>query len=133
MSTTPPSGMNNTISGKEPDMHPSIRASDADRQHVVEALHQHTAAGRLSLDEFTERLDAAHRATTHGELAAITADLPAETPARRGGTGGPPLVSGVVAVLVLAFLLGLAGVAGLAGWGHMSTMTAAMSTLGGCH
>jgi ferric-dicitrate binding protein FerR (iron transport regulator) len=122
--------MNNTTSGKEPEMHPSIRASDADRQHVVQALHEHTAAGRLSLDEFTDRVDAAHRATTHGELAAITADLPAEPPTRRGGAGGLLLVAAVVAVLVLTLLL---GVAGLAGWSHMSTMTAAMSTMGRCH
>jgi hypothetical protein len=125
--------MNKTTSGKEPDMHPSIRASDADRQQVVQALHQHTAAGRLSLDEFTDRVDAAHRAATHGELAAITADLPAETLTQRGGSGGPLLVAAVVAVLVLALLLGLASVAGLAGWGHMHTMMAAMSTMGGCH
>jgi len=119
--------MNTTTAGKEPKMHPSIRASDADRQHVVEALHRHTAAGRLSLDEFTDRVDAAHRATTHAELAAITADLPAETPTLRGGAGNPLLAAAVVAVLVLALLLGLAG------WGHTHTMMAAMSTIGGCH
>ncbi len=110
-------------------MHPSIRASDADRQHVVEALQKHTAAGRLSLDEFTERLDAAHQATTYGELAAITTDLPPETTARHGATRGP-LVAAVIALLVLALLV---GVAALAGWGHMHTMTAAMTATGGCH
>jgi Domain of unknown function (DUF1707) len=111
-------------------MHPSIRASDADRQQVVEALHRHTATGRLSLDEFTERVDAAHRASTYGELAAVTADLPAEAATRRAGAGGPLLVAGVVAVLVLALLLGAAG---LAGWGHTHTMMAAMTSMGGCH
>jgi hypothetical protein len=111
-------------------MHPSIRASDADRQHVVDALHQHTAAGRLSLDEFTERLDAALQATTYGELAAITADLPAETLPRHGGVASPLLLAAVVAVLVLALLLGAAG---LAGWGHTHTMMTAMTTMGGCH
>jgi len=110
-------------------MHPSIRASDADRQHVIEALQEHTAAGRLGLDEFTDRVDAAYRAATYGELAAITADLPAEAPARRGAIPGL-LVAAVAVVLVVALLL---GVAGLAGWGHMSTMTAAMTTMGGCH
>ncbi len=109
-------------------MHPSIRASDADRQHVMDALHQHTAAGRLSLDEFTERLDAAHEATTYGELAAITADLPALAVTRRGASRGP-LVVAVAAVLVLVFLVGAAA---LAGWGHMSIMTAAMTSMG-CH
>ena len=110
-------------------MEPSIRASDADRQHVVEALQEHTAAGRLSLDEFTERVDAAYRATTYGQLAAITADLPAEAPTRRAASPGL-FVAAVAAVLALAILLGAAG---LAGWGHMSTMMSAMSTMGGCH
>ncbi len=110
-------------------MHPSIRASDVDREQVVAALHRHTAVGRLSLDEFTERVDAAHRATTHGELAEITADLPADSPPRHSASRGP-LVAAVVAVLVLALLLGTAG---LAGWGHTHTMMAAMTTIGGCH
>jgi len=112
-------------------MHPWTRASDADRDHVIEALHQHTAAGRLSLDEFTDRVDATHRATTHDELATITADLPAAARARRGVTRGP-LLAAVVAAVALALLLGVAGLAG--SWGHMHTMMAAMTTtMGGCH
>lgn len=55
-----------------------IRASDDDRQRVIAALQRHTEAGRLDLDEFAERVGAAHAARTLGELAAITGDLPAE-------------------------------------------------------
>jgi hypothetical protein len=57
---------------------PNLRASDADRHRVVAALEEHTAAGRLSLDEFGERVTRALSAVTHGELAAVTRDLPAE-------------------------------------------------------
>ena len=40
-------------------------------------LEKHAAAGRLTLDEFTERVDRALACRTHGDLAAVTADLPA--------------------------------------------------------
>ena len=54
-----------------------IRASDEDRQRVVAALERHTGAGRLSLDEFAARVEAACGAVTQAELAAVTRDLPA--------------------------------------------------------
>ena len=40
------------------------------------ALSEHYAAGRLTLEEFQERLDKVHAATTLGELARLMADLP---------------------------------------------------------
>ncbi len=55
----------------------SIRASDNDRERTIAALQQHTAAGRLTLDEFTERAATVYNARTLSELAEITADLPA--------------------------------------------------------
>jgi hypothetical protein len=58
-----------------------MRASDADRQRVMDALHRHTADGRLTLDEFSERADVVYAARTLGELAAVTRDLPPPTPA----------------------------------------------------
>jgi hypothetical protein len=54
-----------------------IRASDEDRQRVVAALEQHTGAGRLTLDEFAARVEAACGARTMAELTAVTSDLPA--------------------------------------------------------
>ncbi|MFD5557894.1 DUF1707 domain-containing protein [Streptomyces sp. NPDC127068] len=53
-----------------------LRASDADRELVVERLRDAMAEGRLDLDEFGERLEAAYAARTYGELAPITRDLP---------------------------------------------------------
>lgn len=55
-----------------------IRASDDDRQKIVAALERHTGAGRLTLDEFAERVQVAHDARTLDELAEVTRDLPAE-------------------------------------------------------
>ncbi|WP_412741009.1 DUF1707 domain-containing protein [Krasilnikovia sp. MM14-A1259] len=58
-----------------------MRASDEDRQRIVAALERHTGAGRLTLDEFAERVGTVAQARTLGELDAIVSDLPAESPA----------------------------------------------------
>jgi Domain of unknown function (DUF1707)/Cell wall-active antibiotics response 4TMS YvqF len=53
-----------------------VRASDAEREAAVERLRVATVEGRLTLGELTERTEAAYTATTRGDLARITADLP---------------------------------------------------------
>jgi hypothetical protein len=55
---------------------PALRASDADRERAVELLRDHAAAGRLTLEEFTERMANAYSALTNEELAELTRDLP---------------------------------------------------------
>lgn len=57
-----------------------VRASDADRDRVVEVLAAASAEGRLTLAEYSERSDAALVARTLGDLAGLTADLPASSP-----------------------------------------------------
>lgn len=57
-------------------MHRDIRASDADRDAVVERLRRALSQGRLSVAEFDERAAAAYAAKTHGELEVLTRDLP---------------------------------------------------------
>ncbi|MFJ9106467.1 DUF1707 domain-containing protein [Streptomyces sp. NPDC102283] len=54
-----------------------IRASHDDREAVVEQLRDAAAEGRLDFDELDSRLELALTAKTHGELAALIADLPA--------------------------------------------------------
>ncbi|MEJ2888572.1 DUF1707 SHOCT-like domain-containing protein [Actinomycetospora aeridis] len=53
-----------------------VRASDAERELVVERLHRAVGTGRLTVEEFEERAAAAYAATTRGELAELTKDLP---------------------------------------------------------
>jgi Domain of unknown function (DUF1707)/Cell wall-active antibiotics response 4TMS YvqF len=60
---------------------PSLRVSDADREHAVAALREHLLAGRLTLAEFSERVEAALTARVGGELARVQEDLPAVVPA----------------------------------------------------
>jgi len=60
---------------------PSLRVSDADREQAVAALREHLLAGRLTLAEFSERVEAALTARVGGELARVQEDLPAVVPA----------------------------------------------------
>ncbi|GGR78533.1 hypothetical protein GCM10010252_16520 [Streptomyces aureoverticillatus] len=60
--------------------HAELRASDADRERVAEELREALAEGRLDMGEFDERLDAAYRARTYGDLAPLTRDLPSAVP-----------------------------------------------------
>jgi hypothetical protein len=57
------------------------RVGDAERDAVAGQLKEHYAAGRLTMDEFRARLDAAYAAVTAGELSRVTADLPGAVPA----------------------------------------------------
>lgn len=56
---------------------PEMRASDADRDRVAALLREHTGQGRITIEEFNERLEQVYRSRTYGELARVTADLPA--------------------------------------------------------
>jgi hypothetical protein len=53
-----------------------LRASDADRERVAEALREAYAEGRLTAEEHSERVDAVYAAKTLGELVPLTRDLP---------------------------------------------------------
>ena len=67
-----------------------IRASDRDRESTAELLSEAYAVGRLSREEFDERVTAAYLAKSCGELRDLAADLP--PPAAQTG-----LPSGTVA------------------------------------
>jgi hypothetical protein len=56
---------------------PKIRASDEDRDRAASLLREHHAAGRLTAEEFNERLDKAYAAKTLGDLDELMSDLPA--------------------------------------------------------
>ncbi|GAA2994838.1 DUF1707 domain-containing protein [Streptosporangium longisporum] len=68
---------------------PEMRASDGDRDKVASVLREHYAQGRLTTEEFDERLEQLYTSKTYGELATLTYDLPdvdmrslPETPSR---------------------------------------------------
>ena len=54
---------------------PEVRASDADRDRVLDVLRDAVGDGRLTAAEFDERVEATLSSRTLGELAVLTADL----------------------------------------------------------
>ena len=54
-----------------------MRASDRDRDRVAELLNAAFSEGRLSQDEYDNRLESAFSARTYGDLDQIVSDLPA--------------------------------------------------------
>ncbi len=54
-----------------------VRVSDAEREAVVTRLNEATSAGRLTLEEFGDRVTAALAARTRGDLDVLVVDLPA--------------------------------------------------------
>jgi hypothetical protein len=85
---------------------PRLRASDADREAVVQTLLDAIAHGLLTLQEGDERVAAAYGARFRDELRPLTADLPPATmPA--------PVAPGWHALALLVWLQVRTAVAGL--------------------
>ncbi len=57
-------------------VNPNERVSDAEREHAVAQLREHLLAGRLTLEEFSERVELAYGAQIGQELARAGQDLP---------------------------------------------------------
>ena len=55
---------------------PNLRVSDADRNAVAEHLRVAQAEGRLTIDEYDERLQKAYAAVVRADLNRLTVDLP---------------------------------------------------------
>ena len=86
------------------ELQPRMRAGDKDRQRVVEQLGKHFGEGRLTVEEFDERVVRAHAAVHLDELPALTVDLPRDVePHRRSGR--PPMRAPAGAFVVLLALL----------------------------
>ena len=109
-------------SGATGDGFGRLRASDADRERAVDVLKAAFAEGRLTKDEFDQRVEQAHAARTYAELSTVTHDLPAGPFGTLAGAPPvphpgyfipvrPPTNSMAVASLILAlaqpFTLGL--------------------------
>jgi hypothetical protein len=58
-----------------------ILASDAEREHSVVLLRDAVTTGRMTLEEFSDRVGRAQVARTDRDLAELTVDLPAQAPA----------------------------------------------------
>jgi Domain of unknown function (DUF1707) len=83
-----------------------LRASHADREHVIGVLKAAFVQGRLTKDELDSRVTQTFAARTYGELAGLTADLPvrlvaAQPPQMPAQARSRPPIGKVVAGIVL--------------------------------
>jgi Domain of unknown function (DUF1707) len=124
-----------------------LRASDADREQVLDALKTAYVRGQLTKDQFDAGIGRALTSRTYAELAVVTAGIPAAPngaqPGRRGGAMpvGPPVLAGqttrsssiartlrtrqwpwVLAAGLVLMLLGAALMPGDAGGGRFGNM-----------
>jgi hypothetical protein len=64
-----------------PPPDPGLRIGDAERERASTELRAQFTAGRLAVDEFSDRLDEVWAATTAGDVRRALRDLPAPPPA----------------------------------------------------
>jgi hypothetical protein len=112
----------------EKDARARLRTSHADRNQAIDRLKAAFVHGRLTKDELVARTAQAYSARTYADLAALTADLPAEPAAAKPPAQPVPaqprrpvhpsikVGAGVLVLMmavwtILAILLGLSGVA----------------------
>jgi len=104
----PPGGYPAQQAGYQVRAHASMRASSADRERAVDVLKAGFAEGRLTQDEYNDRMGRAYAARTYGDLAALTADLPAgPLPAWPVPAYQPP-PSGTNSMAIASMVLGVA-------------------------
>jgi len=101
------------------------RVSDDQRAQVVELLRTHTADGRLTLDEFSERVGVALAAQSRGDLNQATVGLPALD------TGGPPAPTTRRARMT-RWVVAIMGGNGRKGRWRTGSHVTAVAIMGGC-
>jgi hypothetical protein len=76
---------------------PNLRAADSDRQAVADVLGRALSDGRLTVEEYDERLAKAYAAKTYGDLAGLTTDLPSSGPVKQPTEAPRPARAGACA------------------------------------
>jgi hypothetical protein len=106
----------------------SLRASDADREAVVDRLRQAAGEGRLEPGELEQRVEGALRARSYGDLAELVVDLPADyrmrspsarwrtNPVARSAVFGAGLLVAVIVALAVVAVVAMLVLAAAATW-----------------
>lgn len=124
------------VSPDEPATHgtepaPAIRASDAERRLTISRLQDACVEGRLSLDEYGQRVESAFAARTRPQLDLLTQDLP--TDQRRAsdvtpGAAGRSALSAVPVSRTIAIL----GTSQRSGFWRLAEISRVFACLGSC-
>lgn len=115
-----------------------LRASDAERERIIEVLRRHTADGRLTLEEFEQRVGEALAATTRADLGPVLRELPplgADAPVEAGTAARRtrwPSLDGGRAVLGAVVIVAVATVIATGAWGMWWIVFPLMAVFGGC-
>jgi DUF1707 SHOCT-like domain len=117
-----------------------IRASDAERDATVERLSAAAGEGRLTLEEFSQRMELATAARTRAELDRLVADLPTDVAvapvagvagAGGGGGGGAVAAAGTAAAGPATWHVSPVGGLRVSGPWRMDRHVIAVSIVGG--
>ena len=100
-----------------------LRASRADREQVVGTLKAAFVQGRLTEDELDARVGQVYASRTYAELAAVTADIPAELTAARSPRDPWRATKIAWRIEYAIFLPGIVAVLLLPGGPHTSVAT----------
>lgn len=109
---------------------PGVLASDADRERMVAHLQRQVGAGRLTLDEFSDRSAAAYSARSLGELEALVRDLPTVDAEPVQASRLTPLSMPMLGLALLA-AVALFAIVGLASAGMVGPMMAQLGAMCG--
>ena len=105
---------------------PAVRVTDAEREAMVARLQRACGEGRLTLDEFSERVGSALEARTAGDLERLTVDLPAlEAPATAAAPAAGPSHT-------TSWVIGIMSGSDHRGRWHPAPVTNALALMGGC-
>lgn len=107
-------GAEQTLSRALPS-NPDLLASDDERNQVIQLLQRHTGEGRLTVDEFSDRVDEVYRARTVGELRPTLRNLPPIVEARPAAAR-PRRRFTLTPFLAVAFML--VGIWAISGFGY---------------
>ena len=90
----------------------ALLVSDKEREYAVGLLRRHWLSGRLTAEEFEQRVDEALHARFDGDLwralRALPVDPPRPAQTAGGGTAVASLVTGLLALVLLMLSFGLA-------------------------